>query len=210
MQKGHMRFEPNINVIIEKSGQTYKTPIVEIKNLNSFKALHGAVSYEYQRQVEEWLETGRVMGGGEKSTRGWDDQNQVTLMQREKEDAHDYRYFPDPDLVPVVIDDAWIERIKAQLPELPLVREARYVNELGLNVKDARALIDEPRACAFYEETLAAGVDAKRARSHAASTTAPNALTKKAAESTSWASPPNRSRASRPGYSRQDRIIRRR
>ena len=163
MQKGHMRFEPNINVVIEKNGQTYKTPIVEIKNLNSFKALDGSIRHEYQRQVEEWLQTGRVMGGGQKSTRGWDDINMVTLLQREKEDAHDYRYFPDPDLVPVVVDDAWIDRIKAKLPELPIQREARYVNKLGLNVKDARAVIDEPATCTFFEETLTAGVEPKRA-----------------------------------------------
>ncbi len=163
MQKGHMRFEPNINVIIEKDGQTYKTPIVEIKNLNSFKALHGAIEYEYQRQIEDWLETGRVMKSGAKSTRGWDDVKMVTVLQREKEEAHDYRYFPDPDLVPVVVDDAWIERVRAELPELPLVREKRYTEQLGLNVKDARALIDEPKVCKFFEEVLSAGVEPKRA-----------------------------------------------
>ncbi len=163
MQKGHMRFEPNINVIIEKDGQTYKTPIVEIKNLNSFKAVHGAVSYEYRRQVEQWLETGQVMQPGAKSTRGWDDVNQVTLLQREKEEAHDYRYFPDPDLVPLVIDRAWVDQLQATLPEPPLAREKRYIEQLGLNPKDAQALIDEPETNAFYEEVLAIGVDAKRA-----------------------------------------------
>ena len=162
MQKGHMRFEPNINVVIEKDGQTYKTPIVEIKNLNSFKALEGAIEYEYHRQVDEWLQTGRVMGSGEKSTRGWDDVNQVTLLQREKEDAHDYRYFPDPDLVPLIIDEAWVSQVQAKLPELPLNRQARYTKELELNLKDALALIDDPATCAFFEETIATGIDPKR------------------------------------------------
>ncbi|MCE9588947.1 MAG: Asp-tRNA(Asn)/Glu-tRNA(Gln) amidotransferase subunit GatB [Planctomycetes bacterium] len=165
MQKGHMRFEPNINVVIERDGKTYKTPIVEIKNLNSFKALHGAVNYEYQRQIDEWLETGVVMKAGAKSTRGWDDTTGSTFLQREKEEAHDYRYFPDPDLVHVVVDDAWMARVKAQLLELPLAREKRYIETLGMSVKDARALIDEPRACLFFEAVLAAGVDAKRASS---------------------------------------------
>jgi len=162
MQKGHMRFEPNINVVIEKDGQTFKTPIVEIKNLNSFKALHGGITYEYDRQVHEWLDTGRVMGAGEKSTRGWDDVNLVTVLQRQKEDAHDYRYFPDPDLVPLVVDDKWVQSIQAQLPELPLPRQQRYINELGLNPKDAQAIIDHREVCLFFEDTLATGADPKR------------------------------------------------
>jgi aspartyl-tRNA(Asn)/glutamyl-tRNA(Gln) amidotransferase subunit B len=119
MQKGHMRFEPNINVIIEKDGEEYRTPIVEIKNLNSFKALHGSITYEHQRQVEEFLDTGRVMRMGAKSTRGWDDGRMITFLQREKEDAHDYRYFPDPDLVPVVVDDDWLDCVRSQMSELP-------------------------------------------------------------------------------------------
>ncbi len=163
MQRGHMRFEPNINVVIEKDGRTYKTPIVEIKNLNSFKALYAAVKFEFQRQIDEWLETGRVMGAGMKATRGWDDIDQVTVPQRQKEDAHDYRYFPDPDLVPVVVSDEWIASVKAHLPELPLQRQRRYVSELGLGVKDARALIEEREVCQFYERVLALGVDPRRA-----------------------------------------------
>lgn len=163
MQKGHMRFEPNINVVIEHGGQTYKTPIVEIKNLNSFKALYGAVKYEYERQVEDWLETGVVMKPGTKSTRGWDDGSETTFLQREKEEAHDYRYFPDPDLVHVSVDDAWLASIRSQLPELPLAREKRYVETLGMSAKDARALIDEPKACLFFEAVLAEGVELKRA-----------------------------------------------
>ncbi len=163
MQKGHMRFEPNINVEITRNGETFKTPIVEIKNLNSFKALFGAIRYEHQRQVEDWLETGRVMGAGAKSTRGWDDVNQATTLQREKEDAHDYRYFPDPDLVPITVSDDWIESVRADLPELPLQRERRYIDDLGLNVKDARALIDDRDVCLFYEAVLTEGVEPKRA-----------------------------------------------
>ncbi len=163
MQKGHMRFEPNINVVIERGGQTYKTPIVEIKNLNSFKAVDGAIRFEYSRQIEDWLETGRVMGAGAKSTRGWDDLKQVTILQREKEDAHDYRYFPDPDLVPVVVDDQWRARVQSQLSELPLARERRYIHELGLVFKDARAILSEPSVTEFFEQTLAEGAEPKRA-----------------------------------------------
>ena len=163
MQKGHIRFEPNINVIIEKDGSTYKTPIVEIKNLNSFKAVYGAVCYEYKRQMEEWRATGRVMGTGANSTRGWDDDQQITLLQREKEDAHDYRYFPDPDLVPVTVSDAWLESIQSQMLQLPLQRLDRFVSQWGLDIKQARALIDEREVCLFFESVVAAGVDPRRA-----------------------------------------------
>lgn len=163
MQKGHMRFEPNINVVIQQAGRTYKTPIVEIKNLNSFKALHAAIQHEHHRQVQQWLDDGRVLEMGSKSTRGWDDVRQVTTAQREKEEAHDYRYFPDPDLVPLVISRSWVEQVRSQLPELPFDRERRYIEQLGLSLKDARALIDERAVCFFYEEVLVLGVDPKRA-----------------------------------------------
>jgi aspartyl-tRNA(Asn)/glutamyl-tRNA(Gln) amidotransferase subunit B len=163
MQRGHMRFEPNINVIIEKEGRTYKTPIVEIKNLNSFKAVYGAVAYEYQRQVDQWLARGADAAPGPKSTRGWDDNRGVTVLQREKEEAHDYRYFPDPDLVPVTVSEHWLAELRASMPELPLARQRRYTQELGLSAIDARAIIDEPSFASFFEQVLAAGADAKRA-----------------------------------------------
>ncbi len=163
MQKGHIRFEPNINVIIEKDGQTYKTPIVEIKNLNSFKAVHGAITHEYERQIDEWLETGRVMGSRAKSTRGWDDVKGVTTHQRTKEDADEYRYFPDPDLVPVVVSEEWIESLRAKLPELPMDREKRYVEQLNLDLKDANRLATESiDTAAFFDAIVATGADAKR------------------------------------------------
>lgn len=163
MQKGHIRFEPNINVIIHDRGQEYRTPIVEIKNLNSFKALHGAVEYEFRRQVQEWLDTGRVMAERAKSTRGWDDNNAVTTHQRHKEDADEYRYFPDPDLVPLIISDQWLDSVRAQLPELPLQREQRYESELGLDPKHARAIIDAPAVCTFFEQIVETGLTPTRA-----------------------------------------------
>ena len=91
MQKGHMRFEPNINLAITKDGHEYRTPIVEVKNLNSFRALERSVNYEQQRQLDEFLETGDVLESGSKTTRGWDDEREVTVLQREKEEANDYR-----------------------------------------------------------------------------------------------------------------------
>lgn len=154
MQKGHMRFEPNVNMTIETSdGHRYVTPIVEVKNLNSFRALRGAILHEAERQVEEWRKTGRVMGPGMKSTRGWDDERMVTVLQREKEDAHDYRYFPDPDLVPVTVSDEWLAAIRSRLPELPIERKRRYVADYELPAKDAQQLVDDRDVCVLFDET---------------------------------------------------------
>jgi aspartyl-tRNA(Asn)/glutamyl-tRNA(Gln) amidotransferase subunit B len=155
MQKGHMRFEPNINTIIELSdGRLVTTPIVEIKNLNSFKALRGAIEFELREQPGRWRETGLEMASGTKSTRGWDDVREATVLQREKEEAHDYRYFPDPDLLPVRIDEAWIERIRAELPELPRARSERYQREFGLGERDAAAIVEERGTCELFEAAV--------------------------------------------------------
>lgn len=161
MQRGHMRFEPNINVqLTMKDGKLIKTPIVEIKNLNSFKSVQAAIEYEFQEQPRRWLADRREMGRGTKQTRGWDDRAEggrgATVLQREKEDAHDYRYFPDPDLVPVVVNEEWKEGIRATIPELPLARFARFMNDFGLGRKEAAALIDERDVCFFYEKTIGA------------------------------------------------------
>src|SRR5437762_1284053 len=129
MQMGHMRFEPNINVhITDESGAVHKTAITEIKNLNSFSVLERATTYEIQRQISEWVETGSL---GRKSTYGWDEGREMTFLQRTKEEAQDYRYFPDPDLVPVVVDDAWLRELKSQVGELPAARRQRYTQSLG-------------------------------------------------------------------------------
>ncbi len=157
MQRGHMRFEPNVNVIIETDdGREYATPIVEVKNLNSFRAVHDAIEYEHQRQVEAWKSDGIIHGPGLKSTRGWNDSKRVTLLQREKEEAHDYRYLPDPDLIPVVISDEWRREIESEIPELPIPRRARYRREYDLAEKDAAALTDERDLCLFYEQCVEA------------------------------------------------------
>ncbi len=152
MQRGHMRFEPNINVIITTEDNVeHPTPIAEIKNLNSFKALHGSIEYEAIRQVEAWKSDGIEMGPGAKSTRGWDDQKLVTVLQREKEDAHDYRYFPDPDLIPMTIAQSWIDEVNESIPELPSSRRARYIKQFKLSVKDATAITADPSLCYFFE-----------------------------------------------------------
>ena len=163
MQKGHMRFEPNINLVITKDGRQYKTPIVEIKNLNSFRALERSVDYEEQRQLDEFLETGEVMEVGNKTTRGWDDEREVTVLQREKEEAHDYRYFPEPDLVPVELTGAWLEAIRGRLCELPIKKQIRFVEQYKLSDYDAGVLTADRSTSDLFEEIVAKGCDPKRA-----------------------------------------------
>ncbi|MFC1738577.1 Asp-tRNA(Asn)/Glu-tRNA(Gln) amidotransferase subunit GatB [Planctomycetota bacterium] len=162
MQKGHMRFEPNVNLVITKEGKEYKTPIVEIKNLNSFRALEKSIEFEIRRQLDEFLETGTVMEMGNKSTRGWDDDKQVTVLQREKEEAHDYRYFPDPDLVPVELTGQWLTEIKKCLCEPPLTKQMRYVREYKLSDYDAGVLTAERSTAEFFEQAVAKGGEPKR------------------------------------------------
>jgi len=162
MQKGHMRFEPNVNLVITRSGQEYKTPIVEIKNLNSFRVLERSIEYEVGRQIEQFLETGDVMQMGNKSTRGWDEGKEVTVLQREKEEAHDYRYFPEPDLVPVEMTEQWLEEIKSRLCELPVNKQMRYVSEYQLSDYDAGVLTSERATGEFFDEVVKAGGEPKR------------------------------------------------
>ncbi len=162
MQKGHMRFEPNVNLIIERGGQQFKTPIAEVKNLNSFRALERSVAYEVRRQLDDFLETGRTMQMGNKSTRGWDDVNEATVLQREKEEAHDYRYFPDPDLVPVTPSSQWLAQIRSRLCELPVQRQTRYVSEYGLSDYDAGVLTGDRSTADFFEQAVKLGAAPKR------------------------------------------------
>ncbi|MEL7471680.1 MAG: Asp-tRNA(Asn)/Glu-tRNA(Gln) amidotransferase subunit GatB [Planctomycetota bacterium] len=162
MQQGHIRFEPNINLKLTlDDGREVRTPIVEVKNLNSFKALRGAVEYEARTQAKRWQEDGRECGPGAKGTRGWDDARGVTIAQREKEDAHDYRYFPDPDLPPVEIDDAWLERVRIGVCEHPDARRVRWMRDRGLNAKDATALVEERATAELYDDAVQAGGGAR-------------------------------------------------
>jgi len=161
MQLGHMRFEPNINVhITDQDGKIHKTAITEIKNLNSFSVVEKATAYEVQRQIRQWEESGEL---GKKSTYGWDDATETTFFQRAKEGESDYRYFPDPDLMPVEVDEAWLTELKSQVGELPGARRARYIDALGLNATDAAALAADKSAGDFFEKIVADGVPPKRA-----------------------------------------------
>jgi aspartyl-tRNA(Asn)/glutamyl-tRNA(Gln) amidotransferase subunit B len=164
MQMGHMRFEPNINLHVTRGGRTYKTPICEVKNLNSFRALERTVEYEINRQYSEWQADpeGFSIDKLGKQNRGYDDTKGQTVFQREKEEAHDYRYFPEPDLVPVKVDDKWRESIRATIGELPLARRARYMQSYGLTFKEADALTQDAATGDLLDAAVSAGADAKR------------------------------------------------
>jgi len=158
MKKGQMRFEPNVNVSIESEGREYRTPIVEIKNLNSFRSVRQAIEYEAQRQTAAWRENPDYqLGMSPNENRGWNAEKGVTEFRRGKEAAHDYRYFPDPDLVPVEVSDAMLEDIRAMLPELPIARRRRFVAQYGLSVKDAETLVEHLATAELFERVVAGG-----------------------------------------------------
>ncbi len=131
------------------------TPIVEVKNMNSFRAVERALSYEAQRQYQAWQQTGQVLGQVPKTTRGWDEGSQTTRPQRSKEESSDYRYFPDPDLVPVTTTAAEAERIRAGLGELPAAIRTRLEQTYGITPYDSDVLVNQGRALVDYYVELA-------------------------------------------------------
>ncbi len=150
MQEGSLRVDANVNLHLQVAGEKIATPIVEIKNMNSFRAVERALAYEAERQYTIWLETGKKIGDVPKQTRGWDDAAEVTKGQRAKEESSDYRYFPDPDLVPVTITEARIAETRAQLPELPAALRQRMMGEFQLSQYDARLLVNQGRDVVDY------------------------------------------------------------
>lgn len=155
MQEGSLRCDANVNLHIDADGKTVATPIVEIKNLNSFRSVERAIKFEAERQYKAWKETGKTIKDAPKTTRGWSDVDEVTKPQREKETAADYRYFPEPDLVPVVVDDAWLERVRASIGELPAARRQRFETEYGLSAYDANVLVEQGQDVADYFDAVA-------------------------------------------------------
>jgi aspartyl-tRNA(Asn)/glutamyl-tRNA(Gln) amidotransferase subunit B len=153
MEEGSLRAD--VNVSVRRAGEEFRTRC-EVKNVNSIRFVMQAVEAEARRQIGIWESGGTV----DQETRLFDTTRGVTRSMRSKEDAHDYRYFPDPDLPPLVVDPAWIEELRAGLPELPDARRTRYVNEFGLSAYDASVLVAEKETAAFYEE-VAAGRDPK-------------------------------------------------
>ncbi|MDP3975249.1 MAG: Asp-tRNA(Asn)/Glu-tRNA(Gln) amidotransferase subunit GatB [Candidatus Jorgensenbacteria bacterium] len=144
MEKGHMRVEANIS--IRKEGAEHGTK-VEVKNLNSFRAVKGAIEYELARQ-EKLLVSGKKVA---QETRGWNDATGETESQRSKESAHDYRYFPEPDLPPLNLSEWDLEVLKRELPELPEAKRKRFETEFGLAPEDMEFFVDEPSRADFFE-----------------------------------------------------------
>ncbi len=149
MEKGVLRFEANISVRPVGSDE-FRTR-TEIKNLNSFRALTRASAYEIERQIKVYESGGTVV----QETLGWDDVRGVTVSQRGKEEAHDYRYFPEPDLPPLQLSDAWIDGIRTQLPELPEAKTARFITTFNLTQSDARFLTSELALANYFESVVA-------------------------------------------------------
>ena len=150
MEKGSMRFEANLSMRPE--GCEELGTRVEIKNLNSFRAMEQAIIYQMKIQQE-------TLSKGEKvaqQTLGWNEAEGKTVIQRSKEDANDYRYFPEPDLPPLVVDQSWLDEIKQAMPELPNARRARYAKDYGLNQEDIERLVEEKGISQFFEDCLAA------------------------------------------------------
>lgn len=156
LEEGSMRCDANISVM-PKGSKEFGTR-AEIKNVNSFRALQRAIEYEIERQIDLVEEGERVV----QETRLWDDNIGETRSMRGKEDAHDYRYFPEPDLMPLEISQEWIDRVKSSMPELPNQKRARYMG-LGLSEYDAGVIVEQMDLALFYDEALKLGANAKTA-----------------------------------------------
>jgi aspartyl-tRNA(Asn)/glutamyl-tRNA(Gln) amidotransferase subunit B len=151
MEKGVMRVEPNVSV--RPIGANKLGTRVEVKNLNSFRALERSVDYEIQRQSEVLRQGKRVI----QETVGWDESRELTVTQRVKETEEDYRYFPEPDLPPLVIEEAWIESLRTSLPELPVEKFNRFRRQYGLSAYDAGVLTAEQAVADYFEQAIQAG-----------------------------------------------------
>ena len=150
MEKGAMRCEVNLS-LRPVGSQEFGTK-VEVKNLNSFRSVRNAIAFEIERQTR-LLDAGQPVA---QVTMGWDEAAGVTREQRSKEEAHDYRYFPEPDLPPLELDPAWIEAVKADLPELPDARRDRFLAEYGLNRYDASILVEDQSVADYFEHAVQA------------------------------------------------------
>ncbi|HIA48171.1 MAG TPA: Asp-tRNA(Asn)/Glu-tRNA(Gln) amidotransferase subunit GatB [Candidatus Hydrogenedentes bacterium] len=155
MEEGSLRAEPNISV--RPVGQEEFGTKTEVKNVASFSGVQKAIEYEFKRQVKLIRDGGKV----NQETRGWDAAKGITVAQRSKESAHDYRYFPEPDLVPIVVDDAWRTEIGESLPELPLARKKRTVDQYDLNAYDAGVLTGTRAMADYFEAVAKAGAPTK-------------------------------------------------
>ncbi|MBM3954498.1 MAG: Asp-tRNA(Asn)/Glu-tRNA(Gln) amidotransferase subunit GatB [Planctomycetes bacterium] len=166
MQEGSLRVDANVNLHVPRGDGIAKTPIVEIKNMNSFRSVERALAYEAARQWEEWQETGIEIGKAPKQTRGWDDAAGVTRAQRHKEESSDYRYFPDPDLVPVTVSDADVAAARGAMGEPPTALRRALEARWGISAYDADVIVNQGRDVVAYYETVAGMVGAGKPASN--------------------------------------------
>ncbi|MCX8065018.1 MAG: Asp-tRNA(Asn)/Glu-tRNA(Gln) amidotransferase subunit GatB [Candidatus Hydrogenedentes bacterium] len=157
MEEGSLRAEANVSV--RPKGSTKLGVKTEIKNVASFSGVVKAIDYEVRRQIEV-IESGGVVV---QETRGWDPDRGITFSQRQKESAHDYRYFPEPDLVPIAVTEDWKAEIKARMPELPQLRRKRFQSQYGLSEYDSRVLTSARAMADYYEDVVGYGIDPKQA-----------------------------------------------
>jgi aspartyl-tRNA(Asn)/glutamyl-tRNA(Gln) amidotransferase subunit B len=163
MQEGSLRADANVNLHFDRNGKTIATPIVEIKNLNSFRAVERAVNFEVARQFDAFMETGLAMGQSPKTTRGWNDATGETEMQREKEDSADYRYFPCPDLVPVVLSDDDVERARLLALKTPSSVRKVLIETHSVKPNEVEILLQQGRSVTeYFESMIANGASSKR------------------------------------------------
>jgi aspartyl-tRNA(Asn)/glutamyl-tRNA(Gln) amidotransferase subunit B len=153
MERGQMRVEANVS-LRPRGTEAFGTR-AEVKNMNSFRSVERAIAFEIERQAAA-LDAGETLT---QDTRGWNEDRGITYVMRSKEDSHDYRYFPEPDLPPLRVDASWLAAIRDALPELPAARRVRYERDLGLSAYDAGVIVGEPRAAELFEATRAAAPD---------------------------------------------------
>ena len=165
MQEGSLRCDANVNLHIHTDdGHKIATPIVEVKNLNSFRNVELALEYEEKRQLEQWQKTGQKIGDVAKETRGFDATRGVTFAQRGKEEASDYRYFPDPDLTPVIVSETYLDEVRQSLCEFPADRRKRLAAAWQLSSYDVGVIVGQGREFAeYFEEVAQLGHDGKQA-----------------------------------------------
>jgi aspartyl-tRNA(Asn)/glutamyl-tRNA(Gln) amidotransferase subunit B len=157
MESGQLRCDANVSM--RPVGQAEYGTKVEVKNMNSFRAIHRAIQYEIERQTEVLETGGRLV----QETRGWNDARSLTVSQRTKEFAEDYRYFPEPDLPPLEVSRAWVAEIRSTLPELPAARRERLIADFGLTPYDASVLTSSKPMAEYFEEIVRLGAPAKAA-----------------------------------------------
>ncbi|TWU03338.1 Asp-tRNA(Asn)/Glu-tRNA(Gln) amidotransferase subunit GatB [Neorhodopirellula pilleata] len=166
MSQGSLRVDANVNLHIDVKGEKVATPIVEIKNLNSFRNVQRAIEFEVQRQVVDWEDTGATIDTAPKTTRGWDDAAEKTFEQREKELSADYRYFPDPDLLPVRLPVEFVDAIRESLGELPATTRERLQTQHGIKPYDADVIVNQgPAMIGYFEAAATSSGDGKKTSS---------------------------------------------